>query len=307
MKTSTAFVAVFVAVMAWLLLGLSAPARAQSSRPDALEVIQIVGEIDSGTAAYVAARVEEISDNPRAKAVLLVVDSPGGGVLATAAIYNELARLKVPVVGWCDSLCASGGMYVLMAPSVKHVGIRTDVTITGSIGVISQGFRVHRLLEHFRVDFETYKSGPRKDEGNPTRAADEQERKNMQGEVDALATKFYRIVEKSRGARVKDWQDVKSARVYFGEEGIAAGLVDQVMSRDEAIAKAKQLSGSKNILTKDELKKISKHAQGSEYHLPSPPPMLRSLSYLLALVETTLREMREGGSTRVEYRMLRQF
>ena len=96
-----------------------------ADRPDILEVMSIDGVIDDGMAARITKQVEEINDNPRVKGVLLVVDSPGGGVLASSVIYEELAKLKVPVVGWCNNICASGGMYVLMSPAVKYIGVRT--------------------------------------------------------------------------------------------------------------------------------------------------------------------------------------
>lgn len=297
-------------LLAVALFVLSGVALAQPSRPDVLEVISLIGVIDEGMAVSVAQRVEEITENPRAKAVLLVVDSPGGGVLASAAIYDELAKLKVPVVGWCDNLCASGGMYALMAPSVKYIGVRTDVTISGSIGVIAQIVRVNRLLDWAKIDMETYKSGSRKDEGNPTRPAEDVERKHLQAMIDGLAGKFYRVVEKGRGAKIKDLNDVKSARIYFGEEGVTAGLVDQVMSRDAAAAKAKQLSGSKTIFTKEELKKMSKSANagGSDFVAPAVPVFgLEKFAGDIAFIMQTAREVKEGGFLRVEYRMPYKF
>jgi protease-4 len=294
-----------------LAFSLVTGAVAQTSRPDVLEVISITGEITDGTAQSVAKQVEEINENPKAKAVLLVVDSPGGGVLASAVIYGELAKLKVPVQGWCDNLCASGGMYALMAPTVKSIGVHTDVTISGSIGVVMQTMRFNRLLEWAKIDAKTYKSGFRKDEGNPTRAAEPEEEKNLQAMIDSLANKFYNIVEKSRGPKIKDWADVKSARIYFGEEGVKAGLIDGVMTKDEAILKAKLLSGSKTIFTREELKKMSKQAERHDPYSMKiegvPSFNLATYSKDIQFIMETAREIKEGSSVKVEYRMPYKF
>ncbi len=301
-------------ILCSFLLAVATVVGAQTtptSRPDVVEVIEIVGVIDDAMAVNIQQKVENLSENPKIKAVLLVVDSPGGGVLASAAIYDELARIKVPIVGWCNNLCASGGMYVLMAPSVKYIGVRTDVTISGSIGVIAQVIRFNRLLDWAKIDSETYKSGVRKDDGNPTKAAEEEEKKRLQEMIDGLAVKFHTIVLNGRGARIKDMSDIKKAGIYFGNEGVKVGLVDQVMSRDEAINKAKELSGSKVIFTRDELKKMSKQADASNSYMTAVPAPVQMAPNLytkdIAFAIETLREIKAGETFSVEYRMPYKF
>lgn len=287
-------------LLAAALLALAIPAYAD--RPDILETIELSGEIGDNMADMVTARVAELNENARVKAVLLVVDSPGGGVLPSARIYEELSKLKVPVVGFCQDICASGGMYVLMAPTVKYVGVRT-ATISGSIGVIMHVTRYNRLLEWAKIDSETYKSGIAKDSGSPTHAVTPEEVKELQGTIDDLAGRFYALVEKSRGSKIKDFADIKTARIFFGDEGVKAGLVDAVMSKEAAIAYAKKLSGSSSIFTRDELKKMSKDANdsGASYQAPRLNMIEQAFADLHDGV-TFMREIARGGNVVVEYR-----
>lgn len=293
---------VLCAVLALCVL----PARAEPmGSPEIIEILEIQGEITPMTAASVADSVRAYNDNPKVKGVVLVVNSPGGGVGASAAVYEELGKLRVPVVGWCDAVCASGGLYALMAPSVKHIMIRSE-TVTGSVGVIVQVARYNRLLEWAKVDFETYKSGELKDVGNPTRALQEPESRYLQSIVDDLAQRFYAVVDKARPA-IKDWTAVKSARIFIGKQAIEAGLVDSLGSKEDAIKKAKELSGSKLVFTREELKKMSKAAESSTYYrapsMPEPSTALDDLRWLVG----QLKEIRAGQSVSFEYRMPYRF
>jgi signal peptide peptidase SppA len=283
--------------VACLALGLALAPYARAEKPDLLEVIDLSGEVNASMAAQVTAAVEAINDSQKVKAVLLIVDTPGGGVTASSAIYEELSKLKMPVVGWCNNLCASGGMYILMSPRVKYVGLRSQ-TIAGSIGVVLSITRFNRLLDWMKIDNETYVSGALKDAGNPTRAAKDDERKYLQEINDTLAARFYEIVGKSR--KITDWAQVKSARIFIGQEAVKVGLADAVMSKAEAIRKAKELSGSKTIFTREELKKMSHAAdENAVYQLPLPLPQFGDLPWLIELA----KEVRSGESVKFEYRL----
>lgn len=303
----TVLVLVAVAMGFWM-----SKARAQvPNKPDLVEVIEIGGPITEATASWIKDQVEKVGDNPKVKAVLLAVNSPGGSVSPTSVIYHELAKIKVPVVGLCEYLCASGGAYVLMSPSVKFIAVRPD-TIGGSIGVIWQHTRFHRLLDWAKIDNEAFKSGVLKDSGNPTRDLTGDDRKYMQGIVDELAQRFYEVVTKARPKLTAEQvAQLKSARIFIGDKIVAAGLADAVMNgRPEAVAKAKELSGSKLIFTREEIKKMSKaaddHSGGGVYGSEPPRPRMGWEADLGFLVDT-LREVRQGSSDRVEYRMPYQF
>lgn len=290
-----------------LLIGLQSFATSAGTEdqvPDLLEVVTINGGIDSMSASILADQVDKINANKKIKAVLLVVDSPGGGVVASSIMYEELTRLKVPVVGWCQYVCASGGMYILMAPSVKYIAIRPD-TITGSIGVIMHMQRYHRLLDWAKIDSETYKSGSLKDAGNGARPGEEAERKYLQGIVNSMASKFYSIVGASR--KIKDWEAVKSARIFVGDEGVKVGLVDKVMTKEEVIKKAKEVSGSKNIYTREEMGRMSSMVNGNAQYKAPQPSDLQAYSDAVKFITDSLKEIKSGESVVFEYRMPLKF
>lgn len=290
------------------LLALAAtwPTQANAqTKPDILEIIEVSGEIGAGTAAAVKLQVTKINEQPRIKAVVLVMDSPGGGALASGALYEALGDLKAPVVAWCSYMCASGGLYAVMAPSVKYILVRPD-SISGSVGVVAQIARYNRLLEWARIDIETHKSGSLKDAGNPTRSAVDEDRKYLQSIIDELAVKFYAVVAKAR-PNIKDWAQIKSARVFIGDSAVKVGLADAVGSREDAIKKAKELSGSKLIFTREELQKVSKDANDTTmYHAPQVQPLVSGFGDIAWVIEQ-MKEFRQGESITFQYRMPMKF
>jgi protease IV len=297
------FLLFLFAVMALSATGLDAQASdAETKTPDMVEIIELNGEISDATANSVRDQVKQINASKAVKAVVLVVDSPGGSVLPTSVIYEELSKIKVPVVAYCHYICASGGVFAMMAPSVKYIGVRQD-TISGSVGVIMQVTNYKQLLDKIGVGVETYKSGNLKDSGNGARPQTDEDRKYLQGIVDQLATRFYDVVGKSR--KIKDWPAVKSARIFIGEDAVKVGLADGIMSRDQAIQKAKQLSGSKVIYTRDEMKEISKMADsyGSRYTASKLTVYEEGLGFLLMQA----REIRRVEEVSFSYRMPLRF
>lgn len=285
-----------------------AEAAAPFGKPDIVEVMELSGEISESTASAIKAQVEKINENPKIKAVVLVVSSPGGGALASAVIYNHLSRIKVPVVGYCEYMCASGGVYALMATSIKYIGV-SDETIGGSVGVIMHMTRFNRLLaEKLYIDNETFKSGAFKDSGSSTRGITPEDRKYLQGIVDDLAHKFYGVVIKARPK--VDLKEVATAKIFIGEQIVKVGLADAVMTRDQAIAKAKELSGSKLAFTREELGRMSKAASETTSYKPATAPADFQSSVLiedLHLFADIVRDIRAGETVRFDYRAQYRF
>lgn len=290
-------------LLAVFALGTYTPASAAEAsapgKPAIVEIVELKGIISDVTAASMARMAENIKENKRIKALLLVVNTPGGGAVASAAVYEELSKLEIPVVGWCDSVCASGGMYVLMAPSVKHIGMRTE-TIAGSIGVVMNVTRFNRLLDWLRIDNQTFVSGHLKDSGSPVRPGNDADTAYLQSIIGDLAKNFYGVVGKSR--KITNWSAVKTGRIFIGEQNVAVGLADSVMTKEQAIAKAKELSGEKLIFTRDEMKKMSEAAHESTLYLNPPVQPMTQFGDLPALIEI-VKEIRAGESVRFEYLM----
>lgn len=272
------------------------------SRPYIVDTIQVSGEIDDSTVADIKKQVQQINDNPRVKAVVLELNSPGGGSAASAASYEELSKIKVPVVAWCDQLCASGAYYIAMSPAVKFIGLRQEA-LTGSVGVIMHLTRYSRLLEFLKIDSETHASGSLKDSGDPSKAPSADEEKYLQSIVDALAKRFYAVVAKAR-PNVKSWDQVKTGRVFIGEEAVGLGLVDGVMDLDGAIKKAKSISGVKMIFTRDEMKRMSQLAdQPSSLKAPALKPLSQGWESDLHQLVSLIMEAKSGEAAVFQYRM----
>jgi len=194
-------------------------------------------------------------------------------------------------------------MYVLMSPVVKYIGVRTT-TISGSIGVIMSVTKYNRLLDWAKVDNVTFKSGKFKDAGNPTAGMTEEERGHLQETIDVLAGRFYALVAKAR-PKISDasWADIKTAKIYFGADGVKAGLVDEVMTLEQATKKAKEVSGSRLIYTRDEVKKMSKlgeHDDATSFRAPQPS-RLDTLADLAIEFMQTIKVVARGESVRAEY------
>ena len=287
------------------LLPAIAKAEPASTKANILEIIDLSGGIGEGTASATAKAVETIKENPRVKAVLVVINSPGGGAVASSAVHEELGKLKVPVIVWCDHMCASGGVYAAMATSVKFIAVRSE-TIGGSVGVVYHITRFNRLLDWMKIDNRTFKSGVLKDSGNPTRPMNEEDEKYLQSIVDDLAQRFYAVVEKGRGKKIgaEAWKEIKTAKIFIGSDIVRVGLADAVMTKEQVIAKAKELAGVTPIFTRDELRKMSSAANENQvgYFKLNEPAVTTPYGDIPFVIEL-LKEVHAGGSVRFDYKM----
>ncbi len=231
-----------------------------------IALVRIDGEIgaeprDGGLLGPQPSVLSQIKDelevarrDDRVAALLLRINSPGGGVTASDIIYEELRRwhdeTKRPIVAYFMDVAASGGYYVAQAADSI---IASPTSITGSIGVIAQFPNVYGLGRKLGVHVETIKSGPRKDMGSPFRPMADDERALMQSIVDALHARFVSIVQHGRrkrpGHRGMDPSAVErlaDGRVFTANQALELGLVDQVGYLEDAIAVCKQLAGIKD-------------------------------------------------------------
>jgi protease-4 len=193
------------------------------------------------TVARIRSELERAEHDDRVKAVVLRIDSPGGGVTASDEVYQALLRFKqkrgLPIIASLGDVAASGGYYVACAADriVAH-----PTTMTGSIGVIMMNFNLEGLLGKIGVRNETFKAGEHKDLLSPFRGATPEERRIVQSILDALHARFVTIVRESRThidpSRLGELTD---GRVFHASQALQAGLVDQIGDLDAAIEVAK--------------------------------------------------------------------
>jgi protease-4 len=187
--------------------------------------------------------INQLRKDPRVKAILVRIDSPGGGVAASQEIYGALMKAKEegkPVVAFLGTVAASGGYYIACAADkiVSNPG-----TITGSIGVIMEFPVVERLLEKIGLEFEIIKSSEHKDIGSPFRPMTPKERKLMEEVVMDVYDQFIDVVVNSRGIPRDSLKKIADGRILSGKQALNFGLVDMLGVEEDAIEEARKLGG----------------------------------------------------------------
>lgn len=220
---------------------------------DAVAVVRIEGVIVSGREpdfslaasgnAYsesIIQRLGQAEEDPSVKAIVLRVNSPGGGIVATDEVYTVLSEIEKPIVVSMGEMAASGGYYVSCA--ARKI-VANPVTLTGSIGVISTMPNFEELLDKIGVQVLVIKSGPMKDELSPYRQPTEEEIAHWQGITDEAYEQFLGVVAEGRDLDLEEVRELADGRVYTGKQALELGLVDQLGNLPDAIDLAADLGG----------------------------------------------------------------
>ena len=170
--------------------------------------------------------LKQIQSDESIAAVILEVNSPGGGVYESAEIAKELRKiqkLNVPIYVSMTGMAASGGYYI--SASADKI-FATQETVTGSIGVIMSGMNYAGLLDKLGIEDMTYKSGALKDIGSTTRKPTEADRQVMQAFVDSAYGRFVKVVADGRHMSEANVRKLADGRIYDGTQAVQNGLVD---------------------------------------------------------------------------------
>ena len=211
--------------------------------------------------------VEEIKGyvkDSSVRAIVLRVDSPGGGVVPSQEIYNEVkkARAVKKVVVSMGSVAASGGYYI-SAPADRIIA--NPGTITGSIGVIMVVPNLKGLLEKVGIKTEVVKSGKNKDLASVFRGIGDEERQIIQGVMDDVHEQFIAAVAEGRKMEIDKTRKISDGRIFSGRQAIGVGLVDEIGDLDDAVKVAGKLAGIDGepvVVSKSEKGVISKLLDG---------------------------------------------
>lgn len=221
---------------------------------DRIAVVPVEGVIDDGMAKTVNRHLKQYGEDSRVKAIILRIDSPGGGVSASQEIYREVVRLKQEkdkkVIVSMGSVAASGGYYIA-APADRIFA--NQGTITGSIGVIAEWINYKDLAEWAKIKPVVFKSGEFKDTGSPTRDLTDRDKEFFQGLITELYGQFLGAVtdgRKGKGVKdnILDDEKIKAladGRVYSGEAAVKNGLVDEIGNYEDAVKETVKLIGMK--------------------------------------------------------------
>jgi protease-4 len=190
-------------------------------------------------------RLDAAALDKRVKAVVLRINTPGGGVTASDIMYRDLVNFREethkPVVACMMDVAASGGYYLAMGCDRVYAH---PTTVTGSIGVIMSLYNAHGLMKMVGVTSEPIKSGPNKDIGNPARPMTDEERAILQGMVNGFYEQFVEVVAKARKEQLppERIRQLADGRVYTGVEAKKLGLVDEVGYLEDALKCALDLA-----------------------------------------------------------------
>lgn len=187
-------------------------------------------------------RLLRLKKDESIKAILLRINSPGGGVGPAQEIYAELLKLrnKKKIIASMESVAASGGYYIACA---AHKIVANPGTITGSIGVIIEFANIEELLSKVGLKSVVIKSGKYKDILSPTRAMTQEDRALLQGVIDSVHNQFIDAVAKGRNLPKDKVVKIADGRIFSGEQAQALGLVDQLGNFQDAIDTAAKMCG----------------------------------------------------------------
>jgi protease IV len=205
-----------------------------------------------GTVTQVKKTLKALKDDDTVVGVLLVLDTPGGGVTASDRIYHDLSEFKkeskLPIHSVFLDVSASGGYYVAMASD--HITAH-PTTVTGSIGVISKFYNFSQAMDKVGVSVNVVKSLNSKGEvsfkdiGSPYRPMRPEERKLLQGLITEMWDRFTEVVAIGREGKLTPEQvrDLADGRVFTGEQALELKLVDSVGYMEDAYAKIREAAG----------------------------------------------------------------
>lgn len=207
---------------------------------DKVAVLEVEGVI--GSSRKLNERLIAFRDDPSVKAIVLRINSPGGGVGPAQEIYEEVrktVRVK-PVVVSMGSVAASGGYYIA-APAQRILA--NPGTITGSIGVIMEFTNVQELLGKIGLKSNVVKSGELKDIGSSTRPMSDRDRQILQGLIDDVHQQFMTAIAEGRKMDMNKVQALADGRIFSGNQALKLGLVDELGNLQDAIRIAGRLGG----------------------------------------------------------------
>jgi len=217
---------------------------------DKIAIVEVKGMITQSSG--VIEELQQYLADDGVKAIILRIDSPGGGVGPSQEIYREIMRIKSnskrKVVTSMGSVAASGGYYIA---SASDLIVANPGTITGSIGVIMQFSNFEELLKKIGVKGVVLKSGEHKDIGSPFREMTPEEKRIMQEVLDNVHQQFIQAVADGRKLDRSKVAQIADGRILTGEQAKSLGLVDQLGNLQDTIditAKLAGIVGKPNIL-----------------------------------------------------------
>jgi protease IV len=227
------WLAFFVALV-WLALHRGTPVNAASGPHTA--VVEIKGEIATGadaSAEFVNAALRAAFEDEGSKAVVLLINSPGGSPVQAGMMNDEILRLKAkhkkPVYAVVEETCASAAYYIAVAADKIYVD---KASVVGSIGVLMDGFGFTGLMEKLGVERRLMTAGENKGFLDPFSPQSDKQRAFAQSMLDQIHQQFIGVVKAGRGKRLKEAPEMFSGLFWSGQQAVELGLADQLGNLD---------------------------------------------------------------------------
>ncbi|HUH66352.1 MAG TPA: signal peptide peptidase SppA [Syntrophales bacterium] len=224
------------------VLGSSSEERRSFALDNKVGVVKVEGFI--GDTREVVEQLNQFGKDDTIKAVILRIDSPGGGVASSQEIYSAVVDLKKKkkVVASMGSVAASGG-YMVACATDKIVA--NPGTLTGSISAVMHFANAEELLKKIGLKASVVKSGKFKDIGSPVREMTAEEKALLQELVDDIYDQFLDMVAHDRNIPKDNLRKIADGRIFTGRQAQKLGLVDYLGDMGYAVALAGDLSGIK--------------------------------------------------------------
>lgn len=199
------------------------------------------GKEKPGMIATLREELDRARMDSAVKAVVLRIDSPGGGVTASDTLYHEIKKYKqdtgAAVVAHFMDMGVSGAYYAALAADRITA---QPTTVTGSIGVIMLRIDAAGLMQKIGIQAEQIASGELKGMGSPFRPMTPGEKKIFQGMIDGIYGRFVSIVATERKLPIDKVRQLADGRIYTSQEAKASGLIDGIGYLEDAIETAKK-------------------------------------------------------------------
>jgi len=238
---------VFLIALVWLALHRSSSPSNVSSPHTA--VVEIKGEIAAGadaSAEFVNAALQAAFEDEGSRAVVLLINSPGGSPVQAGMMNDEILRLKVkykkPVYAVVEETAASAAYYIAVAADQIYVD---KASIVGSIGVLMDGFGFTELMDKLGVERRLMTAGENKGFLDPFSAQSERQRAYAQTMLNQIHQQFITVVKNGRGDRLKETPEMFSGLFWSGEQAVDLGLADQFGSLEFV---AREIVKTENII-----------------------------------------------------------
>ena len=230
----------------------------------------------------VVEQLRKYADDSSVKAIIIHVNSPGGGAAASEEIYQEVLRIrdvkKKRIVASIETVGASGAYYV---SSATNKIFADNASIVGSIGVIAEWYNYEELLKWAKLRAIVLKAGEFKDTGSPVREMTPAERAYMQGLIDNMHGQFIQSVATGRRMKVEEIRPLADGKVWTGEQARPLKLIDQVGDFRAAVedtAKSVGIRGEPTLVRPEKERKglLDLLFGDAEEYLPDPAKLMQT-------------------------------